>query len=290
MGRLLRDLALRVLGDRGRFVWSRLEIIGDIAVIKKPIYGDLTLDDFKLLAEELLKVTPHVKSVWLAVTPVMGPYKTRGFMHLAGEPRSWTIYREHGCSFKVDIVKAFITPRLGYEHSRIAMLVKSGEVIVNMFAGIGIFSIVIAKLSRPAKVHSIDINPDAYSMMVENIRLNKVEDIVVPYLGDAARVVEEKLVGVADRILMPLPDLALEYTPQALLALRSSHGFIHFYLHFKADKEKTFYNRAIEVVRDRVESEGWNVASASTRVVRKVGPGMVQVVVDAEVKKSGGMA
>ena len=289
MGRLLRDLALRVLGERGRWVWGRLDVIGDIAIIKKPIHGDLTLDDFTLLAEELLKVVP-VRSVWLAVTPVTGPYKTRGFVHLAGEPRSWTIYREHGCSFKVDITKVFVTPRLGYEHLRVAKLVKSGEVLVNMFAGAGIFSIVVAKLSKPARVHSIDINPDAYNMMVENIRLNKVEGIVTPYLGDAARVVEEKLVGVADRVLMPLPDLALEYTPQALLALRGSKGFIHFYIHLKTGKERDFHDKAVEMVRAKVEAEGWALSGAKARVVRKVGPGVVQVVVDAEVERSKGVA
>jgi tRNA (guanine37-N1)-methyltransferase len=290
MGRLLRELALRVLGERGRLVWSRLEIIGDIAVIKKPIHGDLTVEEFRLLAEELLKVVPSVRSVWLSVTPVTGPYKTRGYVHLAGEPRSWTIYREHGCSFKVDITRVFITPRLGYEHIRVAKLVGEGEVVVNMFAGVGTFSIIIAKHSKPSRVHSIDVNPDAYNLMVENIRLNKVEGIVIPYLGDAARVVEEKLVGVADRILMPLPDLALEYTPQALLALRGPRGFIHFYLHLKADKGGEFYRRAVEMVRSRVESEGWSLLNARARVVRKVGPGLVQVVVDAEVERSRGVA
>lgn len=163
---------------------------------------------------------------------------------------------------------------------------REGEVIVNMFAGVGIFSIVIARHSKPRTVHSIDLNPDAYNLMVENIALNKVEGIVIPYLGDAARVVEEKLVGVADRVLMPLPDLALEYAPQALLALRGPRGFIHFYLHLKQDKEKRFLREAIRMVEAKVAGEGWNLVGASARVVRKVGPGMAQVVVDAEVEGS----
>jgi len=285
MGRVVRELALKLLGEKGFQVWSKLEIVGDIAILKKPLASDLTVEDFRVLAEAVLGEVPNVKSVWLAVTPVGGPYKTRGFIHLAGEPRSWTIYREHGCSFKVDITKVFITPRLGFEHARVASLVRSGEVVVNMFAGIGIFSIVIARKAKPLKIHSIDINPEAYNLMVENIRLNRVEDIVVPYLGDAARVVEEKLRGVADRVLMPLPDLALEYAPQALLALRGPRGFIHFYLHMRADKGKAFLRRAVDMVADRVSREGWSLASANSKVVRKVGPGMVQVVVDAEVER-----
>lgn len=285
MGRLVRELALKLLGERGLQVWSRLEIIGDIVVLKKPIRGDLTLDDFRILAEAIMREVRNVKSVWLAVTPVGGPYKTRSYVHLAGEPRSWTIYREHGCSFKVDIAKVFITPRLGYEHLRVAKLVGEGEVVVNMFAGVGTFSIIIARHSKPKLVHSIDINPDAYNLMVENIRLNKVEGIVVPHLGDAARIVEERLRGVADRVLMPLPDLALEYTPYALLALGKPRGFIHFYLHVRADKEKRFLEKAVDMVRDRVTREGWDLVDAKARVVRKVGPGMVQVVVDAEVSR-----
>ncbi|MEM0491856.1 MAG: class I SAM-dependent methyltransferase family protein [Acidilobaceae archaeon] len=284
-GRLLKKIALEVLGDKGKSLWSRIDIVGDIAIIKKPISTSLAYDDFKLLGEALLSRLGSIKSIWLAVTPVTGPYKVREYIHLAGEPRSTTIYREHSCSFKVDIGKVFITPRLGFEHLRVAKLVESSEVVVNMFAGIGIFSIVIAKIAKPKAVHSIDINVDAYNLMVENIKINRVEGIVIPYLGDAAKIIEERLVGVADRVLMPLPDLALEYIPYALMSLRESRGVIHVYLHVRSDKEKRFYNKAIMSVRDRVESEGWSLVDAHSRVVRGVGPGLLQVVVDAKVER-----
>lgn len=286
-GRIVKSIAREVLGDKGAEVWSRLELIGDIAVIKKPIKTSLTLEDFRVLGEALIRRIPGVKSVWLAVSPVTGPYKTRSYTHLAGEERTWTIYREHGCSFKVDITRVFVTPRLGYEHLRVANLVGYGEVVVNMFAGVGVFSIVIARVSKPRAVHSIDINVDAYNLMVENIKLNNVEDIVIPHLGDAAKVVEERLVGVADRVLMPLPDLALDYAPHALKALKGPRGFIHFYIHMDMDKGRGFLGRAIEIVGSRVESLGWRLFKADSRVVRKVGPGLAQVVVDAGVEENG---
>lgn len=281
----MRVIAEEVLGrEKAREVWKSLEIVGDIAVMKKPFSSNLTLEDFRAVAEELMKRIPYVKSVWLAVSPTEPPFKTRRLIHLAGEPKTVTYYKEHGCVFKVDVAKVFITPRLSYEHLRVAKLVKSGEIVVNMFAGVGTFSIIIAKRSDVKLVHSIDINEHAYQLMLENIALNKVADRVIAHLGDAAKVVEEKLIGVVNRVLMPLPDLALEYTPYALKALKEERGWMHFYLHLLMDKEKKFLKEAERMVSQRLEELGWKTISLSSRPVRKVGPKRVQVVVDAEVE------
>ena len=85
-----------------------------------------------------------------------------------------------------------------------------------MFAGVGCFSILIAKKAVDAKVYSIDINPVAYECMQENVRINRVFNRVFPLLGDSKEIVLSQLQGVADRVLMPLPELALEYLPYAL--------------------------------------------------------------------------
>jgi len=283
----LKSIAVEVLGeDKGSQVWSRIEIIGDIALIKKPLTSDsITIEDLRILAQALLEKLPYVKSVWAAVSPVEGSFKTRRFIHLAGEERTETIYREHGCKFLVDIAKVFITPRLSYEHRRIASLVRPGETVVNMFAGAGLFSIIIACHSSPRKVYSIDINPEAYKYMVENIRLNKVENIVVPILGDAAKIVEERLRGVATRVLMPLPELALDYLPYAIDAIKR-RGVIHAYLHVYTPKGGDPLEESKNLVANRLEELGvrsYRVLGA--RRVRSVGPRKLQTVVDVEVEK-----
>ncbi|MEN2999838.1 MAG: class I SAM-dependent methyltransferase family protein [Acidilobaceae archaeon] len=268
----LRELLRELLGPRA---WSRVEVVGDIVIIKRP-FGSPAGEEYRRAAEEILRRAPHVKSVWLAATPVSGAHKVRQYEHLAGERRSETVYREHGCSFKLDITKVFVSPRLSYEHLRVARLVREGEVVVNMFAGAGISSIVIAKKARPRLVHSIDLNEEAYRYMLENVRLNKVEGRVIPYLGDAAEVVRERLVGVADRVLMPLPALAIEYLPYALLALKG-RGFLHIYLHVRSREEGE------QVVRKGLEREGRPAKILGSREVRSVGPRLEQVVVDVEV-------
>jgi len=231
-----------------------------------------------------LKRIPYVKTVWAAIPGVEGEYRLRKNVWLAGEQRSETIYREHGCLFKVDINKVYISPSLNYEHIRIARLVKPGEVVVNMFAGAGLFSIIIAKHSKPSRVYSIDINPYAYEYMVENIKLNNVEDVVIPLLGDAKQVVEEKLVGVADRVLMPYPEKALEYLSTALKALKQGRGWIHVYLHVFTEKGEHWKSKAEKILVDKLrELKVDDYKIHQVRKIRNVGPRTHQVVLDVEV-------
>ncbi len=282
---LLKKLAREVDESLAEKLWGRIDIVGDIAVVKIPFNTPVDWGKVERLGKLLLDRLPYVKSVWAIVSPTTGSYKVRGLRHVAGEERTETVYREHGCRFMVDIAKVFITPRLNFEHARIASLISEGEVVVNMFAGAGLFSIIAACKSKPRKVYSIDINPAAYEYMKINARLNRVEDVVEPILGDAARVVSERLRGVADRVIMPLPELALRYLYYAITALKA-RGWIHVYLHVRGRGRREALRLAEQaVVEEALRSGARNVRVAGSRRVRSVGPRTLQVVVDVEVEK-----
>lgn len=99
--------------------------------------------------------------------------------------KTGTVHKEHGCLLKVDLEKCYFSLRLSYERNRIAQRVQPGEAVVNMFAGVGSYSVVIARHREAEKIFSIDINPTAVRYVQENIELNKVEDRAIPILGDA---------------------------------------------------------------------------------------------------------
>ncbi|MGC8953120.1 MAG: class I SAM-dependent methyltransferase [Desulfurococcus sp.] len=282
-GSLLKELAREILGEGvAEKVWRRVEFIGDLALIRTPL--DMSPEELKPLALEILKRFNFVKSVWAAIPGVEGPYRLRKHVLLAGEDRSETLYREHGCVFKVDINKVYISPSLNYEHYRIAKLVAPGETVSNMFAGAGLFSIIIARYAKPRKVYSIDINPYAYHYMVENVRLNHVEDVVEPILGDAGEVVNSRLTNTSDRVLMPYPELALDYLDKALMALRDGRGWIHVYLHVKTAKGEHYLTKAEQLVAEKLASLGVrNYDISSKRKIRNVGPRTHQVVVDIKI-------
>jgi len=170
---------------------------------------------------------------------------------------------------------------LSYEHMRIAKLVRPGEVIINMFAGVGAFSIIIAKHAHPKCVYSIDINPVAYELMRENVRLNRVEDKVIPICDDAAHaIISRGLIHIADRVLMPLPSLALLYLPYAILSLRRSGGYIHTYLHVFTPRNKDAEDIAMEAVERSLDSLQIEYKILGARKVRSVGVRKLQIVVD----------
>ena len=276
--KLLRRIAREVLGEED--IWSRIDVIGDIALIHRKF--DYPIDKLRTLAEELLKRSKGLRSVFAIEPGTEGKYRLRRLVHLAGEERTETLYKEHGCVYKVDVEKAFVVPRLSGEHLRIAELVEPWEVVFNMFAGVGPFSILIAK-RKGAKVYSVDVNPVAYELMVENVKLNEVEGKVIPILGDSADV-SYWLRGYVDRVLMPLPELVPSYLDYALLSLRYP-GWIHLYLHVLVRYGERPKVSALRVGRRLLEERCSSFEIRGVRLVRTVGPRIAQVVIDALLNK-----
>jgi tRNA (guanine37-N1)-methyltransferase len=258
-------------------VYSSFDIVGELAIIKNPSDHSVSVSD---VADAVMKRHKNVKAVFLQESKVQGDFRLRQLKHVAGERRTRTIHKENGCSFMVDVETCYFSPRLSGERTRIANLVQPAEIVVNMFAGAGCFSIVIAKHVSGTRIYSIDVNPDAVQFMTENIRLNRVYDNVVPIRGDAKAVIRDRLQGCADRVLMPLPEKAFEYLPAAVSALKPEGGWIHVYTFAHAAKTE---NPAEEVKRKLAKAHdglGVKFEVPDVRVVRSTGPNWWQLVAD----------
>ena len=207
----------------------------------------------------------------------------RDLEFVAGENRTITEHREHGCRFKVDVAKTYFSPRLSTERLRIASMVGERETIVNMFAGVGTFSILMTKINKTCKVYSIDSNIVAVELCEVNARLNRVQDRVISIYGDSAKVIKGTLVGQADRVLMPLPERAKEFVESAVLALKKK-GVVHYFTHIKADSKKASQELALQNVHNAFSKYNHNVQKI--RVVREVGPRIYQIVADISVREN----
>lgn len=261
-------------------VCKSFDVVGDIAIIRMPF-------DSRSKAETAAKVImsshKNIKTVLLQTSPVSGELRLRGLRYVAGENKTRTVHREFGCSFSVDVAECYFSPRLLHERMRVAKLVAPNETVVNMFAGVGCFSIVIAKYAKPEKVFSIDVNPIAVQFMQENIRLNRVYGKIAPLLGDSKEIVNSQLQRVADRVLMPLPEKALDYLPFALVALKKSGGWIHYYSFEHVTKTESPINKAKLKVVDAVDALGAHFEEPFVRVVRSIGPNWFQLAADVRV-------
>jgi tRNA (guanine37-N1)-methyltransferase len=262
--------------DAGK-VYNSYDIIGNIAIIRTPF---ASVKIAQSAAKAIMGVNKNVKTVLAQESPVTGDFRLRRLTHVAGENKTSTIHKESGCLFSVDVAKCYFSPRLSHERSRIAGLVKPKETVVNMFAGVGCFSIIIAKQSNASKVFSIDVNPEAVQFMQETIRLNRVYAKVIPLLGDSKEIINSRLQRVADRVLMPLPEKASEYLPYAVSALKASGGWIHYYDFEHAEKTESPAEKTKLKVAEKLGRLGVAFKMPHSHVVRSTGPNWYQVVLD----------
>ena len=265
-----------------KLLYKSYDVVGDIAVIRIP---EAIIDRSQTIAEAIMQTQKRVKTVLRQASPVLGELRLRRLEWVAGEKKTETVHKEHGCLFKVDLERCYFSPRLSHERMRISRQVQPGEVVVNMFSGVGCYSILIAKHSAAERVYSIDINPIAVKYMRENVRLNRVEERVIPIEGDAKRVIEERLQNVADRVLMPLPERAYEYLGYAVQALKPAEGWIHYYDFQHAKKDESPVEKVKTKVAKRLQNLSADFEVSFGRIVRATGPNWYQVVLDIRLEK-----
>jgi tRNA (guanine37-N1)-methyltransferase len=256
-----------------------IDFVGDIAIIEIPPELE---NHKKTIGEAVMKTHKQVGTVLAKSGAIEGVYRLREFEVIAGVEKTETVHRECGCIYRVDLAKAYFSPRLSHEHDRVASLVREGETVVDMFAGVGPFSILIAKKRGKVRVYAIDVNPDAVDFLRRNVAVNRVEKKVVPVLGDARQVVRESFMGIADRVIMNLPERAIEYVDVACKAIKSEGGIMHYYEFTSATNPmETAKVRLIEAMK-RTNRDIKKVLL--TRIVRATAPFTWQVVVDAEIQ------
>lgn len=258
-------------------LYGAFDQIGSKIILRIP---DSLLPKRKLIGSVLLEKVKTAKSIFYQSSPVEGDYRIRQLELLAGEDDTETEYKEHGCRFMVDVEKTFFSPRLATERLRIAEIVKDGETVINMFGGVGMFSIVAAK-KKKCHVYNIDINPDAARLCSKNITLNKMKGTVESIEGDASAVIDSRLAGTGDRVLMLLPERSDEFLQSALKGLKPG-GTLHYYCHIHADKKNQVASEATSHFNSVIGSKSEILGA---KIVRPIGPRFYQAVVDAVITK-----
>ncbi|MFZ3059464.1 MAG: class I SAM-dependent methyltransferase family protein [Candidatus Methanoperedens sp.] len=245
------------------------EILGDIAII------DQHESDAQKMADILIK-SRKIRTVLQAESSIDGEYRTRRFSFMAGEKRTETLYRENGCRYLLDIAMVYFTPRLATERMRIANLVKDGDKVVDMFAGVGPFSILIAKKFPSSQVIAIDKNPVAIKYLRENVRLNKVKNVEIRE-GDARE--EVKGIMDADRIIMNLPHSSVDFLDTALRIIKKG-GVIHLYA---ITHEDDLFEGILKKIGNIAQQANFQVIPLGRRIVRPYAPYQYNVCIDFKV-------
>ncbi|MHB1829812.1 MAG: class I SAM-dependent methyltransferase [Candidatus Micrarchaeaceae archaeon] len=264
-----RELLAEKLGAGYDKATKSYDIIGDIAIIDAE---DMAVA--KVMAAILMGINRNVSTVLAKGGPVKGRYRIRDYIYIAGRRRYSTIYKENGASFAIDVRKAFFSSRLAFERERINKLVGTGENVVVMFAGAGPFAVEIAKRHRDSRVVAIELNKEAYRYMVQNIKLNKAENVTAE-LGDVKKVAK-KYRRFADRIIMPLPESSREFLGSVVLVARRG-CVVHYYAF--GERESAFKD-CVSELREFFRKARVPFRVVSKKIVRPYSASRIEVCID----------
>ena len=236
--------------------------IGDILILDNNYQND----DFEALSE-----MHNVKTI-MKIDHIQGTKREPVYKILYGNETE-TVNKENGCLFKLDLSKVMWSKGNNNERLRIAKLVEDGETVIDMFAGIGYFSIPIGVHANAKEVIAIEINPNSYHFLCENIELNKLDNIT-PILGDC-KIETPKLN--ADRIIMGYVKTTHHYLKVAIDSLNEG-GVLHYH---ETVPEKLIETRPIERIVSA--ADGRDVELLKINKIKKYSPGVEHIVVDVRI-------
>ncbi len=268
---LKEHLSNEITAEELAKVPSSWQVIGSVIIVTIPEELDHRA---VIIGKKLLQMHPRCNCV-VRDKGIHGTLRLPSREIIAGHDTE-TIHIENGCYFKLDVTKVMFS-KGNLAEKKLMSTSARGEVVVDMFAGIGYFSIPIAVHSAPKKVISIEINPVSFSYLLENIHLNNVDGLVEPLLGDCAHVTPE---GIADRVIMGYVGTTHHYIRNAIKALKPEGGILHYH---ETTPEKLLFERPVDRILEVALQLEKKIEIVGTRRIKKYAPGVWHVVVDAKI-------
>ena len=237
--KLYKNLKLILTKKELSLMPRSFEVVGDILIFSR--FPKQLKKREKIIGNKILSLLNNIKVVCIKDGKHFGKYRTNKIKIIAGDKRKTTLHKENNVLIKVDVEKCYFSPRLSTERLRISSLVKNEDVLV-MFSGVGIYCLILAKNAK--QVYGIEVNPTAHKYALENLKLNKINNVKL-IKGDVRKVLPKLKF---DRIIMPLPKDAYKFLDLALKAIKKN-GIIHLY---DFEDEKEIY-KVVEKIQAKVK-------------------------------------
>ena len=251
------------------------DLLGNVAIVNFP--RDMTQIEKKKFANKILKENKSITTVLEKSGKFSGRLRKMKTKFVAGEKTKEVLYKENGCVFRFNIDSTYFSPRLANERKEIASKIKNNEEVLVMFAGVGPYSIVIAKMSKAKKVYSNEINREANKYAKLNIELNSLKNRIELLPGDIKKVADslKREKKKFDVIVMPRPQLKDSFLKQAFFL--SKKGTKIFYYDFcKIGEEKTI----IEKIKQEAKKSKKKIKILRKKKAGEIAPYKIRLRVD----------
>jgi tRNA wybutosine-synthesizing protein 2 len=218
---------------------------------------------------------PGVAAVLRRAGPVVGEWRLPDSEILAGDDCETEVV-EFGIRYRFDASRILFARGNRAERHRAGVVTRAGETVVDLFAGIGYFTLPAAVHGGAARVFACEQNPDSLRYLRQNVDRNHVKEKVRVLPGDNRQ--SELPPGAADRVFLGLLPSSLAWVPMALPLLRPEGGTLH--VHTLVGTEEGL-GAAASAVATAVDAAHYRTNALSAREVKSYGPGRRHVVVDA---------
>lgn len=196
---------------------------------------------------------------------------------------TFTCHTENGVKYAMDAAKVMFSSGNTTERMHFGSVDATGEVVVDMFAGIGYFTLPIASRGKPKAVLALEKNPDSARYLRFNAELNRLDAIVTVVVGDN-REVGVDAVGTCDRVIMGYIPSAKPFIRRAVAFLRKRKatpcGVIHY--HMLCDKAAGYRAAHSDFVDELGEDCVEFIEVVAVRVVKSYAPKRWHCVADVQ--------
>jgi len=268
-----RSLSSHIPSDVTQSLPDKWEKIGDVIIVKLPA----ELRKYrKRIGEQYGKIL-QCKTVLNDVGGISGIYREPNVEIIYGGKETETVHKENGIYFKLDPQKIMFSSGNMDERKRMATISNKNETVVDLFAGIGYFTLPMAVHGKPKKIIACEINPVSYEYLRQNIVLNNVTSIVEPLLGDSREVAPN---DVADRVIMGYIEKTYTFLPTAINCLKNHTGIIHYHDVFP---NGLIPEKPMGFVEAAAERHNKKVKLLTSKRIKSYAPGVSHVVFNVEI-------
>ena len=181
---------------------------------------------------------------------ITGPERRPNTKLLLGES-SWVTHREHGINYSFDVTKSMFSAGNLPERGRIGDLDCSEETILDLYAGIGYYTLPLLARARAAHVHACEWSEDAVHALKHNLEANNVAERCTVHAGDNRVAVVDggsaaEVLGSCDRVMLGLLPSSEKGWPLALAALKPEGGWLHLHGNAPGGEEETWADSVLQ--------------------------------------------
>ena len=265
-----KSLSKEIPSDLISKIPDKWEKVGDVGIIK--LHSDLEKYS-KMIGKNYAEIL-QCKTILTDIGGIIGIYREPKTKIIYGYNETETVHKENGIRFKLDPQKIMFSSGNMDERIRMAAISNEKETVVDLFAGIGYFTLPIAVHCKPKKIFACELNPIAYEYLCENIVLNNVSNIVEPLKGDNRDVAPK---NVANRVLLDYFGETSKFLPIALNCLKDYRGIIHYHNKFP---DRHIPGKPLKIIKEITERYNRTAELLNYRQIKSYAPGISHYVFD----------